>query len=79
MITGAFVGLCYELFFVFRDFSQSPTATSVEKVHNNSMKFPDIAICNLNPINKTYMTNQNISKELAKYLLFTFELDVARY
>ncbi len=79
MIIGAFLGLCYELFYVFRDFSQSPTATSVEKVHQNSMHFPDIVICNLNSINKSYMWSQNISKELAEYLLFTFQLDIDRY
>ncbi len=79
IVTGAFFGLCYELFYVFRDFINSPKATSTEKVYQNSMPFPDIVICDLNSINKTYMESQNISKELATYLQFAFGLDLDRY
>ena len=55
-------------------FSRRPTATTVTVEKNeNGLPFPAVTICNLNPVQKSYADDQNISDTLR----FLFNADLA--
>ncbi len=68
MIFIGTLGTIYELYDIGKRYSSSPTATSIGKVFNQTMKYPDILLCDMNYYNRSYWKTKNVSDRLFSYI-----------